>query len=286
MKINEAINIYQSYIKRQHSEGTHVFYLSHLKHFEIFLSKNDIYEVDDITFNVIDDYIAIQKKTCVNATINKRIGIIKRMFKHLSIDKPFMNTIDKFKERTKTFNMLSREEIKRINKYVLALPDTHNNLMYKGLIVLLTYTGARINELIHIEKKNITFNDDYGSILLTVTKMRKDRTVLFTVQSFKLIKHLMSDNKNEYLFYNKEKKRQMNYDDVRFFMRLLKRKLDINMLHSHMFRHSMATIWLENGADIKSVMLVLGHENMKTTDRYLHNSSEHIKKTYISKFKI
>ncbi|MCR3906265.1 MAG: tyrosine-type recombinase/integrase, partial [Tenericutes bacterium] len=51
-------------------------------------------------------------------------------------------------------------------------------------------------------------------------------------------------------------------------------------LHAHMFRHSMASIWLQNGADIRSVMEVLGHKNLETTQRYLHVSKDHTKNMF------
>jgi integrase/recombinase XerC/integrase/recombinase XerD len=288
MKIEEIISQYLSYIKRQHSSGTYRFYKSHLSHFVNWCNLNLISTVSEFDEEAINEYICQMKLSCENVTINKRVGILKRMYKRLNIDFTYLYSIEKLKERSKTFDMLSREELKSINRYVNSLPDeAYNNLMYKGVITLLTDTGCRINELINIEKKNITIESDYGYILLTVTKMKKDRLVPFTAHSIPIIKKLIEDNKKStYLFYNKLKDRNMTYDDVIFFMRKLKDKLNIDKLHPHMFRHSMATIWLENGADLKSVMLVLGHQNMKTTDRYLHNSIAHIRKTYINKFKI
>lgn len=288
MIIEDMIIQYLSFIKRQYSDGTFRFYKSHLQHFLSWCFKNSYKSVMDLNPEFIDDYISDMKLSCENVTINKRIGILKRMFKRLKIDSAYLLSVDKLKERSKTFDMLSRELLKKINRYVMSLSDDiNNNLMYQGVITLLTDTGCRINELIHIEKKNITIESDYGYILLTTTKMKKDRLVPFSVHSIPIVKKLMNDNlQSQFLFFNKLKNRTMTYDDVIYFMKKLKDKLDIDKLHPHMFRHSMATIWLENGADLKSVMLVLGHQNMKTTDRYLHNSIGHVKKTYISKFKI
>ena len=53
-----------------------------------------------------------------------------------------------------------------------------------------------------------------------------------------------------------------------------------------MFRHSLASILLEHGADIKSVMELLGHRNLETTERYLHMSKDHVKKTYMKNYKL
>jgi site-specific recombinase XerD len=54
-------------------------------------------------------------------------------------------------------------------------------------------------------------------------------------------------------------------------------------LHPHMFRHTTATTLVEAGADIASIMEILGHKNIQTTERYLHVSNKHVKKTYQDK---
>lgn len=288
MRIKDLVKDYLLFIERQHSKGTFKFYVSHLNHFLKFCVDNKLEHVSQLNNQAINDYISFMKQTCENVTINKRVGILKRLFKRMNVDHPYLQSIDKLKERSKTFDMLSRKELKRIIGYVDSLPDEiNNNMMYKGIINLLADTGARISEILAIEKKNISFENNYGFILLTKTKTKEDRFVPFSVRSIDLVKKIAADNpKSQYLFYNKLKARPTTYDDVIFFMRKLKDKLDIDKLHPHMFRHSMATIWLENGADLKSVMLVLGHKNMKTTDRYLHNSITHITKTYVNKFRI
>lgn len=274
-------------VRLHHSVGTFRFYQSHINHFLRYCDSNQLVTSSDVTPDIIVSYIQAMKKTVTNATINKRIGILKRCFKHNKIDFDYLYQIPKLKEQKKTFKMLSREELKRINRYVSLWPEeNYNNLMYKVLIMLLTETGARINELLNVKKKNIKVEKQYGSILLTTTKTNDDRIVFFTKHSFVAVKKLIDESNSPFLFFNKLKNRQMNYDDVRFIMRKLKHRLNIEQLHPHMFRHSMATIWLENGADIKSVMTILGHRNIETTNRYLHNNVNHVKDTYVQKFKI
>jgi integrase/recombinase XerC/integrase/recombinase XerD len=96
---------------------------------------------------------------------------------------------------------------------------------------------------------------------------------------------MLIENDHGYLLHNILKNRQGNYFDVDNYMRKLKDKLNLNKLHAHMFRHSLATLWLQEGADLLSVMNVLGHKNMETTQRYQHANKKHIKKTY-KKYKI
>lgn len=283
MKLTELFNNKLNDIKLQHAKGTYTFYKSHIGHFLNWCEQFQITSSEDVTTDVIVDYIQDMKQTCTNATINKRIGIIKRAFKHNQIDFEYLYQIPKLKEQRKTFNMLSKEELKKVIDYTMALPDIYNNKVYKLLILLLIDTGARINEVLSIEKKYIDL--ETKEITLVTTKTKTDRVVYFMNDTKKHIEKLINHDKGKYLLYNFDKDRPLIYDDVRFFLRLLKSKLKIKILHAHMFRHTFATLWIENDADIISVQRVLGHSNIKTTERYLHTSNKHVKKQYDERFK-
>lgn len=284
MLIKESLDIYISYIKRQFALGTYRFYKSHLGHFLIWCNKRDILDTSDIKYFVFDDYIADMKISCSNATINKRIGMLKRWSLHQEHDYPYLHMIKKLKERRTTFKMIDHKTMNKIKKYVHTLDvSIYNNLVYKTMVLLLIDTGARINEVLSIEIKNIDVKKN--EILLTTTKTKSDRVVYFRNDTKKLIQDTIKKSRSNFLLYNIEKDRLIKYEDVRFFFRKMKRILDIDELHPHMFRHTMATNWLEAGADLISVMETLGHKNLETTERYLHVNKKHIKKTYMEKYK-
>ncbi len=286
MLLQEVFSRYQSYIKRQHSNGTYRFYVNHLSHFERWAKKRQVYHTEDLKYYIFDDYIANMKETCANITINKRIGILKRCFKHMRIDLPYLQSIEKLRERVHTYDMIELEDLKMLRTYHKGLDDEiGNNLFYKCLILLLMDTGARINEILHIKRSNVNLAE--GEILLTETKTKTDRTVYFKDATKKALKKMYQvKHDHPYLLHHIKLDRQVNYFDVDNYMKKLRSIFGFKKLHAHMFRHSLATLWLQEGADIVSVMNVMGHKNMETTQRYQHAKKKHIKSMYMKKFNL
>lgn len=281
MKLKDAVENYLQDVKLRHSNGTWRFYKSHLGHFINYAARNGYEDLSDIDDHVIVEYIAHMKETNENVTINKNVGVLKRMYKQQGIDFPYLQSIGKLKERSKTFDALDKESYLRLRKYIYTYPTvTTNGIYYKCFLALLADTGARIQEIMFIEKKNVDLEKE--EITLTYTKTKEDRIVYFTESSKKIIiKMLHIKSNHKYLLHNIDKNRSANYDDIRYILRQVKKHLGLKKLHPHMFRHTVATYLIENDMDLPSLMIILGHKNMETTKRYLHLSQKHVKKSYI-----
>ena len=284
MKIDNLIKDYLMQVKLRHSNGTWRFYRSHLGHFSSYASKQGLIYLDDVNDQVIVDYVSTMKLTCENVTINKNIGCLKRMYKGMNVDFPYLFSIEKLRERTKTFDMMDRDTFKLLRKYIREYPTvTTNGTFYRCFLALLADTGARIQEILFIEKRNV--NLERLEILLTHTKTKEDRIVYLSdkvgLPAVEKMMKVKSDHK--YLLHNIDKNRPGNYDDIRYILKMVKNDLGLKKLHPHMFRHTTSTTLVEAGADIATVMAILGHKNIKTTERYLHISNKHVKKTYQDK---
>jgi len=285
MTIQELVNNQLSNIRLNQSKGTYKHYQSHLMHFKKWCDNNLIHNTDDIDELRLIDYINELKETCQNITINKRIGILKRTYITSGINFDFLHSIKKFKETRTTFDMVEIDDIKRIRKHLISLSDNSNNLTIKCLVLLLIDTGCRASELINIEKKNV--NIDTQEVLLTRTKTKQNRIVYFNQTTASEIKKMISFKTNhKYLLHNIANNRPINYFDIDWTMKYLKKTLKIEKLHAHMFRHTLASILLEHGSDIKSVQEILGHSNLETTQRYIHSRKDHVKKTFFKNFNL
>lgn len=288
MKIEEATQLFLQQVKRSsESLGNYSFNKSHLSHFQTWSSERGLVSIMDTTrYDVIDDYIDDMRKTCSSSTINKRIGCLKRMYQFHQVDFKYLYQVKKLRERVTTYEMVEEHQLKKIRAYVKALDDSKgNNLLYKSIILLLSDTGVRLSELLQIEKDNVNLRSQ--EILLVTTKTKEDRTVFLSDTIIPVLKKMLTiKSDHKYLLHNMLADRPVNGYDIQYLMNKLKRKLGIKKLHSHMFRHSVATIWLQHGADIKTVMDFLGHKNMETTQRYQHSKKEHAKKVYREKFNL
>lgn len=285
MRIKDLISNQLKHIKLTNADGTYRHYLSHLSHFDRWCEHHGYEQVAELTDDVIIDFITEVKLTCANITVNKKIGILKRAFQTSGIPNPYLMSIKKFKEKTTTFDMVDITVLKAIRKHALSLHDVFNNLTIKCTILLLIDTGCRANELIHIEKKNV--NLDTQEILLTTTKTKENRVVYIHTDTAHELKKMMAIKTNhKYLLHHIELNRPINYFDIDWLMKHYRKVMGVEKLHAHMFRHSLASILLEHGADIKSVQDILGHRNLETTQRYIHSQKDHVKKTFFNNFKL
>lgn len=283
----EYLNIFNDYlthIKVSYAEGTFRFYESHLLHFGRFCYEYGVTSVKDIDRDIIVNYLVLLRRTVSNATINKRVGIIKRLLRYHNVADSYIYEIPKFVERDNRYDPIPDNHLKRIIDYIGSLDyDIGNNLLYAGIIFLLINTGVRSTELYNIEKRNVDI--DELEILLTKTKTGKDRIVYFRPVIVPVIKELMEQETNHgYLLHNRLKDRPVNYDDVTYLFKKLKDKLYIKTLHPHMFRHTYATKLIRAGVDVKTVMDFMGHRNLSTTQRYQHADKSHARKSYLEKY--
>lgn len=172
--------------------------------------------------------------------------------------------------------------------------DTSTTLGYRNYLILevLYACGLRVSELCGLQIKDIDFSNQ--SILIH-GKGSKDRMVLIYDSLADKLKHYITYERNDLLFKNDDvanrtlflnnKGGSLTTRGVRVIINKLIEDIGESFkLSPHMIRHSFATSMLNNGADLRSVQELLGHENLSTTQIYTHVSYEAMKKTYFESF--
>lgn len=274
--------LFRLYLKMQESKvrpDTIKMYQDHIPSMIDFFCSCGAYETKHINQALIERYM----KFCLsrgnkNITINKRIGMLTAMLKRTTeaglITMPEY-TVTKLKEAKAKIEIIQKDDVIKILKKIDTMKLSHQVIIY-----ILLSTGIRRNEVVNIKIPNIDFKNK--SIYLEHTKSGKPRYCYFGEKLESLIKLQISKNnpENIYLLQSNHKKRSKTHiskGTVSTMLNDLKKKLDIDILSSHKFRHLYATQLLKNGADIFTVKELLGHEKLENTQRYLDFTNEEIK---------
>ena len=168
---------------------------------------------------------------------------------------------------------------------IISSIDLGNALGHRNRAIVETLygSGLRVSELVELSLSNIFFKED----LIRVTgKGDKQRLVPLGNYSKKYIKIYIEEIRNQMkvakkdsdiLFLNRNGKkltRAMIFTIVK--KQAQKAGID-KSISPHTFRHSFATHLLENGADLRTIQLMMGHESITTTEVYTHLDNKHLK---------
>lgn len=219
-----------------------------------------------------------------NRSISRKISVLKSFFKYLykkGYIKSNLSTGLGFPKIEK--KLPSYLSINEINELLDKVGDDELSFMNKAIIEMFYGTGIRLSELINIKLLDVNFTNNNVKVL---GKGSKQRIVPFgskaetAVKNYLQIREIINVNNLDLLFMSKKGKK-LYAKEVRLMVKKsLSTVTDIKKNSPHVLRHSFATHLLDNGADIRAVKDLLGHENLSTTQIYTHVNPEKLKKVY------
>ncbi len=283
------IKNYQSYLKieRGLSKNTIENYSFDLERLCAFLEKNSI-DVSPIkiTDETIQQFIYSVSKEVNSSSQARIISGLKSFFSYLifedyRIDNP-MELIETPRTGRKLPDTLSIDEIDNlINTIDLSTPEGERN---RAMLETLYGCGLRVTELISLKISDLFFDEGFLKI---TGKGNKQRFVPIGELTQKYIEIYASAKRNhlniqkgheDTLFLNRRGK-QLTRAMIFTIIKDLAIKIELQKsISPHTFRHSFATHLLENGADLRSIQLMLGHESITTTEIYVHLDRKHLTK--------
>ena len=152
------------------------------------------------------------------------------------------------------------------------------------MLELLYATGIRVSELIHLSIHSV---DLENCIIRLIGKGGKERiipigeyTMVYLKEYLEKRNQLLKQNNCEALFLNNHGKEMTRQGFFKNLKKILREKGLNENIHPHTLRHSFATHLLNYGADLRSIQMLLGHSDIKTTKIYTHISREKIKEEY------
>ena len=172
--------------------------------------------------------------------------------------------------------VLSVEEIEVILGVIdLSLPEGHRD---KAIIELLYSCGLRVSELVNLKISDIFFEEEFIRVIGKGDKQRLIPIGTPAVDAIKLYLkqrlHINPITKDSNILFLSRRGRRMNREMVFLIVKREAEKAGITKsISPHTFRHSFATHLVENGADLRVVQQMLGHESILTTEIYTHVDS-------------
>jgi len=241
-----------------------------------------------VTYDDIRDFIAEVGSNSDSARTQARlISGIRSFYKYLllegEIDESPATLIESPKLGLKLPNVLSLEEINRIIDAIdLSKSEGHRN---RAIIETLYGCGLRVSELINLRITDIHRKE--GFILVT-GKGNKQRLVPFgsitlkEMDNYLATRRLLPVIKDENILYLNRRGKRLTRVMVFTMIKDLADKAGIKKkISPHTFRHSFATHLVENGADLRAVQEMLGHESITTTEIYTHLDRSYLRQTLI-----
>lgn len=250
---------------RNYSPKTIKSYLYCLK--EYFAFKKGNIEKLDIE-NIKKFLLQKQRYNLSPQTINLYLNAIK--FFYREVIKTSRKIDLKLAKRDKKLPVvLSRNEIGEAISNI-------SNPKHKLLLALAYGAGLRVSEVVNLKVKDLDLNE--LTIHLRQAKGKKDRITIFPEKLRTKIQNLIvGKDKNDFVFESERGGRLTTRTAQKVFEKALKKAKIRKDATFHSLRHSFATHLLENGVDIRYVQELLGHQNIRTTQRYTQVTNPSIK---------
>ena len=292
MKWNTCLKEFENFLKfeRNLSQNTIQSYLSDLKKLIKYLEiKNNNNLPHEIKVDIIREFLYLESKKIKASTQGRLISSLNLFFDFLILEKILIeNPVEKIDYPKIGFTIpttLTTDEIDLI--IANARLNKNNGLRNETIIEVLYSCGLRVSELINLKISDLYLSEQ---LLKVIGKGNKERFVPVSQTAKKLIVQYIEFVRNS----NKVKK---GHEDTLFINnrgKKLTRIMIYTILNSisqeigikkkvspHVLRHSFATHLIENGADIISIQKMMGHENIVTTEKYLHVRNKHLKESVL-----
>lgn len=246
----------------RYSDHTVRVYTTYFRDFQEYFEGCDI---DRITPEEINGYLVflINEKGISTCQQNQRINAIKFYYEKVLGQPRRCYAVSRAKREKTLPDVLSKEEVRAILSAVVT------DLRFWCMFSVLYSAGLRISELLALKPDDI--NVSRSLIRVRQGKGRKDR---FTLLSKPLIKKLTEYRelyKPKVWMFERTPGEQFTESIVSKRLKAAAREAGITKrIYPHLLRHSFATHLIEQGTDLKIVKELMGHNNIKTTEMYVH----------------
>lgn len=232
--------------------------------------------IKQISTNEIRNYLSNYKEnsSCGSTTIDNIRRVLSSFFSWLEdedyIIKSPVRRIHKIKTALVVKEVLTDENLERLR-------DECENIRDLSLIELLISTGMRVGELVNLNITSLNFEERSCIVL---GKGNKEREVYFDAKTKLHLKEYISkrnDTNNALFVSMREPHQRLSISGIELIIRTLGINSNINKVHPHKFRRTLATMAIDKGMPVEQVQKLLGHVKIETTMHYALVNQNNVK---------
>lgn len=279
-------------IEKSASPYTVKYYLNDLDHYFGFLTREGISELQTVDHQTVRVYLTeLYEKKLSRRSVSRKISTLRTFYKFLEREgitenNPFLHL--KLPKTEKSIpGFLYMEELEQLFDISdLTAPLGQRN---QAILEMLYATGIRVSECQGLQLDDIDFS--IGTVFVK-GKGRKERYVPFGGFAERALNTYINDGRKKLLQKSKRDPSFvfLNYNGdpitvrgIRLILKKLVEKAALTVnVHPHKLRHTFATHLLNEGADLRSVQELLGHESISTTQMYTHVTKSHLRNVYMN----
>jgi site-specific recombinase XerD len=239
----------------------------------VYLQTLGMHRADELTADRIKDYLAycFTELKLSEHTIHSRINALKFYYEQVLKREKMFFEISRPKKPSQLPKLLNEDELAR-------LFNALENRKHKAMLFTIYSAGLRVSELVRLKLGDIDANR--MQLFVERAKGKKDRYVNLSPVLLDILRkyiQMLSKRPKEYLFESEQTGTAYSTRTVQDIFHQAKQRAGImKEVGVHSLRHSFATHLLDKGVDIRYIKDLLGHFNIKTTERYLHVSKKQL----------
>lgn len=293
--MEQELTHFEAFLLTHKRVAQHTFqaYRRDVAHCLAFLHARGAADTRALTREALIDYLAsLRERNMAARSIARKISALRLFFSFLKdksgIDHSFDLILPKMLKKLPLYCTSSEIEL------IMAAAESDPSLEGRRnavMVKLLYATGLRVSELVALKLSDIIVESSRLCVKGKGGKMRiiplhPTITVLLNTYLSTIFQELTAQHMTEYLFpvlYAGKLKPLSRQSIWKYIKRLARQAKLTKPISPHTFRHSLATHSLQRGWDLRSLQLLLGHENIATVQIYTHIEMSHLRSAYNKK---
>ena len=292
--MHQTIDLFIQYLinERRYSPETARAYDNDLKEFADFIEITGETSYDAITYQDIRYFIGhLSERNLSRRTIARKLSSLRAFYKYLTrmgwIESNPMNLVQYSVKENVLPDFFYEDELNQLLDAVAQSTSSQQPLQ-RAVLETLYATGMRVSELSNLTLDQVEF--DWG-IIRVIGKGNKERIVPLgdiASEALQTYIHGMRQETNIQQLPNvfvSVTGKVLSPTTIRKLLDTIVEESGLNLsIHPHKLRHSLATHLLNNGADLRSVQELLGHEDLSSTQIYTHVTKDKLRQQYLNVF--